>query len=102
MAATKRTQTQLKLDRVELTALLLKGWGDQEIAQRQRVSREQISYDVKVVHKRWRQSQLVNFNEARQREIARIDLIEREACEAWEHSKRPRKASRARRRQLPC
>jgi len=46
----------------------------------------QISYDLKVLQKRWLESSLVNFDQARAKELAKIDALERTYYEAWEGS----------------
>ncbi|NIP53215.1 MAG: hypothetical protein GWN94_14245, partial [Phycisphaerae bacterium] len=47
--------------------------------------------DLKTIQKRWRTDTTIDLDEARQRELARIDQLEREYWQAWEKSKQPRK-----------
>lgn len=82
--------------------LLLKGWSFQQIAQLQERSRQLVTADIKVIERRWREAAVANFNEIRQAQLARLDLLEREAWECFERSKRPKRNSRDRRRQLPA
>lgn len=81
--------------------LLLKGWTFTQIAQFQERTPSHVAGDVKAIEKRWRESAVINFNEARQQQLSRIDLMEREAWAAWEGSKTPKTSTRHRKRQLP-
>ena len=69
--------------------MYLQGITQAEIGQRLGVSQPQISYDLRVLRNRWLQSSVVNINEAKARELARVDHLEREYWEAWEKSKNP-------------
>lgn len=60
-----------------------------------------VHYDLRAVERRWREAQLVNFNEARQRELARLDIIEAELWNAWERSCKRSSSTRDRERRLP-
>ena len=66
--------------------MYLQGITQAEIGQRLGVSQPQISYDLRVLRNRWLQSSIVNINEAKARELARVDHLEREYWEAWERS----------------
>lgn len=66
--------------------MYLKGARQVDIAEKIGVDRSQVSYDLKEIHKRWRESALVNINEAKHRELARIDELERTYRDAWERS----------------
>lgn len=52
------------------------------------LSQQTISNDLKEVQKRWRDSAALNMNEAKERELERIDVLEREYWQAWEASKK--------------
>jgi predicted transcriptional regulator len=86
MAEKKRTPTERENDLEKLASLYLKGMRQADIAQKLGVSQPQVSYDLKEIHKRWRESTLVNINEAKHRELARIDNLENEYWRAWERS----------------
>lgn len=87
MAANKRTETQREYD-LELTAsLYLRGNSQQSIAERIGVTREQIKYDLKAIQKRWQDKTTINLDAAKQKELARIDELEREYWQAWDASK---------------
>jgi hypothetical protein len=70
----------------ETAALYLRGLTHQEIAQRLKVSRQQIGYDLKVLQKRWQESALADFNAKKAAELARVDELERTYWDAWERS----------------
>jgi transcriptional regulator with XRE-family HTH domain len=87
MATIKRSKVERERDLLELSDLYLKGHTQADIALRMGVSQQQISYDLKALQKRWRESALVNVDEAKARELAKVDQLEREYWDAWERSK---------------
>jgi predicted transcriptional regulator len=86
MAKPKRTPTQRELDLQKITALYLRGTTQSDIGKELGVVQSQVSYDLKEIQKRWRESALVNINEVKQRELARIDELEIEYWQAWRRS----------------
>lgn len=94
MAKPKRTDFQREQDLEKITALYLKGWRQIDIAEELGLSRQQIGYDIKTIQKRWRESTAINMDEAKQRELSRIDELEREYWLAWEKSKNERVMAR--------
>lgn len=95
MASTKRTPTQREYDLDKIAALYLQGRRQVDIAEELNVTQQQISYDIKELHKRWRESSLIDLNEAKQRELARIDELERVYWQAWEASRGEQQRSTA-------
>ena len=87
MATPKRTKFQREADLQKIAGLYLTGKTQDAIAQELGVTQQQISYDLKTIQERWRKSALVDLNEAKQRELERIDVLEREYWQAWENSK---------------
>lgn len=85
--ANKRTTFQLEKDRNETTTLYLEGKTQEFIAEIMGVSRTQITYDLKVIQKRWREQTTVDLDESKAIELARIDNLERVSWMAWERSK---------------
>jgi hypothetical protein len=67
--------------------MYLQGYLQAEIAEVLGVSQPQISYDLARIREQWRESALIDFNEAKNRELERIDLLEREYWEQWKKSK---------------
>lgn len=94
MAERKRTDVQRENDYQIIADLYLRGHRQSEIAQQLELHQTQISYDLRIIQKRWRESSIINFNEAKQRELARIDALEREAWQAFERSKAEHKRTR--------
>lgn len=86
MAGPKRTPHQREHDLALIATLYLKAKTQADIAAELGIAQSQVSYDLKTIHKRWRESSLVNINEAKQRELARIDHLEFEYWRAWEGS----------------
>lgn len=86
MTGPKRTPTQRENDLERISALYLKGKRQADIAEELGVTQQQVSYDLKTIHKRWRESTTINLDEAKHRELDRIDLLEQTYWEAWERS----------------
>lgn len=89
--AEKRSDDQKKADRVKITALLLRGWSQKEIALELDMTASMVCREVKELRAEWIEETKVNLDEALATELTRIDRIEREAWEAWEESKKPAK-----------
>lgn len=94
MAAPKRNGLQRENDYERIAAYYLKGWSQQAIADELGLSQQQISKDIRTVQERWRNSVTLNLDEAKRRELTRIDLLEREFWSAWESSKTERTKAR--------
>lgn len=78
-----RDSAQIERDRKVMASLYLQGIGQYEIANRLGLSQTTVSRDLKVLHKTWLKSALVDLNEARSRELAKIDHLELTYWEAW-------------------
>lgn len=83
----KRTPFQREKDLVEIARRYLHGMSQMEIADELGISQSQVSRDLKVLHERWTKSALLDLNEAKARELARIDNLEREYWDAWRDSR---------------
>lgn len=83
----KRTPIQRERDLVEIARRYLHGQSQMEIADELELSQPQISRDLKVLQERWQKSALTDLNEAKARELARIDNLEREYWDAWRDSR---------------
>lgn len=90
MAAPKRTAFQRENDYVTITDMYLRGIPQMQIAGKLTVSQQQVSRDLQVIQRRWRESVIIDFNEAKQKELSRIDILEREAWDAFERSRTER------------
>jgi len=78
--------TDITARRREVGRLYLQGWTQPEIAEEFEVSQPTISRDLAALREEWLQSALVDFNEARSKELAKIDALELEYWEAWHRS----------------
>lgn len=87
MASKKRTRFQIEQDRERITSMYLRGIRQVDIADKIGVTQQQVSYDLKAIQKQWRKDTAINLDEAKNRELARIDELEREYWVAWERSK---------------
>ena len=66
--------------------LYLQGWLQSEIAEELGLSKATVCRDLQVLQREWLQSALVDFNEAKAQELAKVDRLEREYWAAWERS----------------
>lgn len=87
MAAPKRTQVQIEQDRAHIARLYLQGWTQAAIGAHLDMTQQMVSYDLLRVQEAWRESALVDINEAKARELARIDELERTYWIEWEASR---------------
>jgi len=54
-----------------------------------RVSQPTICTDLQAIQRQWRDSALRDFDLLRERELKKLDRIEREAWDAWQRSQKP-------------
>lgn len=94
MAAPKRTAFERENDYERITGYYLKGWRQVDIAEELGLSQQQISIDLRTIQKRWRENTTLDLDEAKSKELARLDELEREYWQAWESSKGERTKSR--------
>ena len=94
MPANTRSQFQREADYERITSLYLRGWRQADIAAELGLTQQQVSYDLRTIQKRWRESTTMNLDEAKQKELSRIDELEREFWSAWESSKAERTKAR--------
>ena len=73
--------------RHRIAELYLKGWPQYKIAEQVGVTQQQVSNDIRAMSKQWQQSSMVDMNEAKAKELAKIDNLEQEYWTAWEKSK---------------
>lgn len=90
----KRAQIQIDNDRRDIASFYLQGYTQAQIAEvinsdpdrGYTLTQQMISYDLARIREAWLESSLLDFNEVKGRELARIDKVEREAWTAWERS----------------
>jgi hypothetical protein len=83
---TKRSKSQRLRDRRLIASLYLKGEYQSDIAAQLGISQGQVSKEIAVLHDDWRASALIDINEAKARELAKIDTLELEYWTAWKRS----------------
>lgn len=82
--------TRARQRREHIASLYLQGRSQASIAKELQVTQQQISYDLKQLHKAWQASALVDIHARKAIELQKIDAIERAAWEGWERSIPPR------------
>lgn len=85
--AHKRTPIQIERDRLEIAQRYLHGETQAAIGLALNMTRQMVSYDLKAIQEQWRESALLDINEAKARELAKIDELERTYWQAWADSK---------------
>lgn len=86
MAAPKRSEFEREQQLVEIQAMYLRGARQMDIAAEFNISQPQISRDLATIKARWRNTTTINLDEAKQKELIRIDELERTYWTAWERS----------------
>lgn len=77
--------------RARVSNLYRRGYAFVEIAKLVDVHPNTITDDLKALKAEWRETRLMNMDEAIAEQLAKIDLTEREAWDAWEKSKQDAK-----------
>lgn len=88
MITTKR-KTRYTKRRKECAELYLQGWHQTQLAEHFGVNQTTISRDLKAIREDWLQSTVIDFNEAKARELVKLDNLEVKYWEAWERSRLP-------------
>lgn len=83
MPGRRRSKAEIARDRRRIGDLYLKGWLQADIATEVGVSQPTVSLDLKALHAEWLKSTLIDINEARSRELAKLDQLEREYWKGW-------------------
>ena len=72
--------------RARVTEMYLQGVPQFKIAEALGVSKGQISQDLKKLSQAWKQSAIIDMDEIKQKELSKVDLVEKNAWEAWHRS----------------
>lgn len=78
-----------ELRRRQVVDLYLQGWSQAAIATELEIGQTSVSRDLRIVQQEWRESSIRDFDQLRTIELAKIDLVEREAWAAWQRSQKP-------------
>jgi hypothetical protein len=90
----KRSRARREQDIIEVAAMYVRGKSLGEITRYiaenrpYTLSTTMISNDIKVIRSRWLASSMMDFNDAKAKELAKIDLLESTYWEAWTNSLR--------------
>jgi predicted transcriptional regulator len=76
--------------RNEITAMYLRGMKQMEIAEELGISQGLVSRDLSIVQKEWLKERTADFDLLKQKELAKIDELEREAWAEYKRSKNQR------------
>lgn len=87
----KRTSVQREADLVEVAKLYVRGYTITAIVQevnaihkgQYTIAYSAIDRDIKEIRRRWAQSSIIDFNEAKARELAKLDELEHTYWDAW-------------------
>lgn len=90
---TNSKRVELDARRERVAQAYLRGSTQSQIAVDESVDQATISRDLKALQKAWQQSALVDIDEAKSRELARIDELERTYWTEWEASKEERETT---------
>lgn len=88
MAKNTRTKQKRESDLERIARLYLRGVRQVDIAAKVGISQQQVSYDLKELQRRWQANAIEAISEAKSRELARIDNLEREYWRAWGDSRK--------------
>ena len=80
--------------RQQVAELYLRSWTQTTIAQRLGVTQPTVCEDLKRIRQQWRDSAIRDFDAAREEELQKLDLLEREAWAAWERSQQVQESPR--------
>ena len=81
-----RSEAQQERDRREISRLYLQGMYQADIAQRLGLSQPTVSRDIQILIEEWKVERVYDINEAKARELAKVDNLELEYWEAWHRS----------------
>lgn len=93
MAGPRRTRGQRELDLQRIAEMYCRGLPQSAIARQIGVSRQQISYDLRALRKRWLQNAMRDFDARAAEELAKIDHLEMEYWRAYEQAQRAKRFS---------
>ena len=82
----RRDAAEIARDRRRVADLYLQGWLQTDIAADLGIDQSTVSRDLKALQGAWLHSALLDFNEAKAQQLAKIDRLEREYWEAWARS----------------
>ncbi len=97
----KRTRIQVEDQRKFTAQWYIQGVPQAEIGRRLAVTQQQVSYDLKVIQRRWNMDTAINLDAAKMRELAKLDELERVYWEGYHASQEPKKTTVTEREEVP-
>ena len=82
----QRSKEQVLVDRAEMARRYLRGETLEKIGTELGFDRSTVGKELKAIRAQWLQSSLVDFNDAKARELAKIDHLEETYWDAWKRS----------------
>ena len=82
----RRSTSELIRDRRRIADMYLQGQTQTHIAETLGLAQSTISGDISALHREWRKSALIDIDERKAQELAKVDRLEREYWAAWEQS----------------
>ena len=83
MRGKRRAPAEISRDRRQISDLYLQGMLQSEIAEQLELGQATVSRDLKALRGEWLASALVDFDEAKAKELAKVDRLEREYWRGW-------------------
>jgi predicted transcriptional regulator len=84
----KRKPAEEERDRHNISRLYLAGKIQAQIAQELGISQSTVSRELKIIQGEWKIERVLDLNEAKQKELAKIDNLETTLWDAWNRSVR--------------
>lgn len=89
----RRSPAEIARDRVIITEMYFAGKTQAEIGERVKRNQSTVSRDLRALHGQWLDRAGVTYGEAKARELAEIDNLERVYWAAWQASRKKREQS---------
>ena len=86
MSGKRRSKSQLIRDRRRIADMYLQGKTQADIAEEVGIDQSTVSRDIAALQDAWRESALIDVDEAKANALAKVDRLEREYWDAWERS----------------
>jgi len=82
----QRSKTQIERDRRRIAEMYLRGELQADIAVELKLSQSTISNDLADLREEWKKAALMDFNDRKAQELAKVDNLEIEYWSAWKRS----------------
>jgi hypothetical protein len=82
----QNSKFEISKRRQQVAEYRLQGMANFEIAELVHVSPSQISRDLKCISKEWAKERIEDINQIKEKELHKLDLIEKRAWKSWERS----------------